>query len=54
MMNAKTYTSQNNYDDVYDINAKMSLFCGLDYDEFNKTSLSFGSMAHTFKSMTKI
>ena len=54
MMNAKTYTSQNNYDDVCDINAETSLFCGLDYDEFNKTSLSFGPRAHTFKSMTKI
>ena len=54
MMNAKTYTSQNNYDDFCDINAETSLFCGLDYDEFNKTSLSFGLRAHTFKSMMKI
>ena len=30
------------------------MFCGLNYDEFNKTSLSFGPMAHTFKFMTKI
>ena len=52
-MNVKIY-SQNNYDDVYDINAKTSLFCGLDYDEFNKMSLSFGPRAHTFKFMTKI
>ena len=49
MMNAKTYTSQNNYDDFCDINAETSLFCGLDYDEFNKTSQSSGPMIHTFK-----
>ena len=54
MMNAKTYTSQNNYDDFCDINAETLLFCGLDYNEFNKTSLSFGPRVHTFKSMTKI
>ena len=48
MMNVKIY-SQNNYDDFYDI-----MFCGLNYDEFNKTSLSFGPRAHTFKFMTKI
>ena len=44
MMNAKTYTSQNNYDDFCDINAETSLFCGLDYDEFNKTSYFVGSI----------
>ena len=33
---------KNNYDDFCDINAETSLFCGLDYDEFIKTSLSFG------------
>ena len=38
MMNAKTYTSQNNYDDFYDNNVEMPLFCGLDYDEFDKIS----------------
>ena len=38
MMNVKIY-SQNNYDDFYDINIKI---CELNYDEFNKTSLSFG------------
>jgi len=53
MMNAKTYASQNNYDDVWDINVETSLFCGLDYYEFNKTSLSFGLRARTFKSMMK-
>lgn len=31
MLNAKTYNSQNNYDDFCDINAEMSLFCGLNY-----------------------
>ena len=50
MMNVKIW-SQNNYDDFYDINVKM---CGINYDEFNKTSLSFGPRAHTFKFMTKI
>ena len=45
---------KNNYDDFCDINAETSLFCGLDYDEFNKTSLNFGPRAHTFKYMTKI
>ena len=45
---------KNNYDDFCDINAETSLFCGLDYDEFIKMSLSFGPRAHTFKSMTKI
>ena len=54
MLNAKTYNSQNNYNDFCDINAVTSLFCGLDYDKFNKTSLSFGPRAHTFGSMTKI
>ena len=54
MVNAKTYNSQNNYDDFCDINAETPLFCGLDYDKFNKTSLSFGPRAHTFGSMTKI
>ena len=44
MMNAKTYTSQNNYDDFCDINAETSLFCGLDYDEFNKTSYFVSSI----------
>ena len=44
MMNAKTYTSQNNYDDFCDINAETSLFCGLDYDEFNKMSYFVGSI----------
>ena len=44
MMNAKIYTSQNNYDDFCDINAETSLFCGLDYDEFNKTSYFVGSI----------
>ena len=39
-MNAKIYTSQNNYDDFCDINVETSLFCGLDYDEFNKMSQS--------------
>ena len=50
MMNVKI-CSQNNYDDFYDINVKM---CGLNYNEFNKTSLRFGPRAHTFKFMTKI
>jgi hypothetical protein len=31
-----------------------SLFCGPDYDEINKTSLSFWPKIHNFKSMTKI
>ena len=53
MMNVKIY-SQNNYDDFYDINIKNVIFCGLNHDEFNKTSLSFGPRAHTFKFMTKI
>jgi len=44
---------KNNYDDFCDINAETLLFCGLDYDEFIKTSLSFGPRAHTFKSMRK-
>ena len=44
---------KNNYDDFCDINAETSLFCGFDYDKFIKTSLSFGSSAHTFKSMMK-
>jgi len=44
---------KNNYDDFCDINAETSLFCGLDYDELIKTSLSFGPRAHTFKCMTK-
>jgi len=34
--------------------AEMSLFCGLDYDEFIKMSLSFGPRANIYKSMTKI
>ena len=33
---------KNNYDDFCDINAETLLFCGLDYDKFIKTSLSFG------------
>ena len=44
---------KNNYDDLCDINVETSLFCGLDYDELIKTSLSFGPKAHTFKSMMK-
>ena len=31
----------------------MSLFYGPDCDEINKTSISFGSRIHSFKSMTK-
>jgi len=42
------------YDDFCDIYVETSLFCGPDYDEINKTSLSFGPRIHNFKSMTKI